>query len=164
MRRPVTAPVGDRGPRILEGSPVDPKRSALMARVRTQHSKPEIAVRRVVHALGYRFRLHRRNLPGTPDLVFPKAKKVVFVHGCFWHRHRGCSRTTTPKTRAAYWVAKFAANVRRDARTQRQLKSAGWRVLVVWECQTFDPSALAKRLARFLADATVEHSDRRMLL
>lgn len=152
MRKALTPAVPDRKPRILEGPPVDPKRSALMARVRTQHSEPEIVVRRVAHALGYRFRLHRRNLPGTPDLVFPGAKRAIFVHGCFWHRHKGCVRTTTPKTRAAFWAEKFAANVRRDARTLRQLKSAGWSVLVVWECQTFDSRTLAKRLARFLAD------------
>lgn len=155
MRKPLTPPVNDRKRQILEGPPVDPKRSALMARVRTQHSKPEIVVRRVAHALGYRFRLHPRNLPGTPDLVFPRLRKAIFVHGCFWHRHPRCVRTTTPKTRAAFWATKFADNVRRDLRTRRRLKAAGWDVLVVWECETFDPEVLSTRLTQFLSSRVV---------
>src|SRR5260370_41965465 len=89
--------------RLLAGEPIDPQRSALMARVRGKHSTPEMVVRSVAHRLGYRFRLHRRDLPGTPDLVFPGPRRAIFVHGCFWHRHPNCVRTTTPKTRAAYW-------------------------------------------------------------
>ena len=135
----------------LAGEAIDPERSALMARVRDKNSKPELIVRRATHALGYRFRLHRRNLPGTPDLVFPRLRKAIFVHGCFWHRHRGCSRTTTPKTRAEYWQRKFAANVERDARKKRQLRALGWSVLVVWECKTADPDTLKKRLSTFLS-------------
>jgi len=137
--------------RVLAGESVDPERSALMARVRDKNSKPETIVRRLVHALGYRFRLHRRNLPGTPDLVLSGLHSVIFVHGCFWHRHKGCSRTTTPKTRAAYWKDKFTANVERDALKERQLRALGWNVLIVWECETFDPNPLAARLAAFLS-------------
>lgn len=137
--------------RRLAGEAIDPERSALMARVRGKNSKPELIVRRLAHALGYRFRLHRRNLPGTPDLVFPRLRKVIFVHGCFWHRHQGCQRATTPKTRAAYWQSKFAANIKRDALKEHQLKELGWNVLVVWECETFDPETLTARLAKFMS-------------
>jgi DNA mismatch endonuclease (patch repair protein) len=150
MRDARNAPSRIPSGKLLAGATVDPQRSALMARVRGKDSKPEIVVRRSAHALGYRFRLHRRNLPGTPDLVFPRLRKAIFVHGCFWHRHRGCSRTTTPKTRAAFWAEKFADNIKRDARTRRQLRAAGWDVLVVWECETFDRRALTRRLAAFL--------------
>ena len=136
--------------RFLEGEPVDPQRSALMARVRDKNSKPELAVRRLAHRLGYRFRLHYRKLPGTPDLVFPRLQKVIFVHGCFWHRHYGCVRTTSPRTRAAYWAEKFERNVERDQAKEGELRALGWKVLVVWECETFDPGALSRRLRAFL--------------
>jgi DNA mismatch endonuclease, patch repair protein len=129
---------------------VAPERRRLMGRVRAKDSKPELAVRRSAHRLGFRFRLHRRDLPGTPDLVFPRLKKAVFVHGCFWHRHRHCSRTTTPKTRAEYWANKFAQNVARDAARLRELDELGWKTLVVWECETFDREALSHRLSAFL--------------
>ena len=125
-------------------------RRSLMARVKSKDSKPELAARRSAHALGHRFRLHRRDLPGTPDLVFPRLKKVIFVHGCFWHRHPGCSRTTSPKTRTDYWDDKFAENVARDAARLRELEALGWKTLVVWECETFDREALSKRLSAFL--------------
>ncbi len=131
---------------------VDPKRSALMARVRSKDSKPELVVRKLAHRLGYRFRLHRRDLPGTPDLVFPRFRKVVFVHGCFWHRHRGCARTTNPKTRTAFWSNKFKQNVRRDRIKERQLKALGWDVLVIWECETFDDRNVSTRLNAFFSD------------
>ncbi len=130
--------------------PVSVSRSALMRRVQGKNSKPEMAVRRLVHKLGFRFRLHRKDLPGTPDLVFPALAKVILVHGCFWHRHAGCPRTTTPKTRAALWADKFATNVKRDKRAERLLKEAGWDVLVIWECETFDLKSLALRLRTFL--------------
>jgi DNA mismatch endonuclease (patch repair protein) len=138
--------------KFLAGEPIDPNRSALMARVRDKNSKPEIVVRRLAHRLGYRFRLHCRNLPGTPDLVFPRLRKIIFVHGCFWHRHRGCYRTTTPKIRKAFWADKFKDNTKRDKLKQRRLESLGWDILVVWECETFDPHRLSKRLADFLCD------------
>ena len=137
--------------RELAGERVDRARSALMSRVRGKNTKPELVVRREVHALGYRFRLHRSDLPGTPDLVFPRLHKVVFVHGCFWHRHEGCSRTTTPTTRATYWQKKFEQNVQRDRRNVSMLEALGWKVLVIWECETFDRSRLAESLSSFLA-------------
>lgn len=130
--------------------PVEPSRSALMKRVRGSDTKPEMAVRKAAHAMGYRYRLHVRGLPGTPDLVFPRRKKVVFVHGCFWHRHQGCKRTTTPTLRREYWREKFEANVIRDNAQQIALKAAGWRTLVIWECETSDVRQIEARLREFL--------------
>ena len=123
-----------------------------MGRVRGKDSKPEMAVRRMVHALGYRFRLHARYLPGTPDLAFPGKRKVIFVHGCFWHRHPKCIRTTTPKTRAAFWADKFKQNIARDAARERELKTLGWKVLVIWECETFDDGTLKSLVKSFLSN------------
>ena len=134
----------------LFGESIDASRSALMRRIRGRDTTPERTVRRAAHALGYRFRLHRRDLPGTPDLIFPRLRKVLFVHGCFWHRHKGCSRTTWPKTRALYWRKKFEENVGRDRRNIAELKALGWDVLVVWECETFDWSKLLALLSEFL--------------
>ena len=139
---------------------VDPARSELMRRVRGKNTTPERAVRRVAHALGYRFRLHRRDLPGTPDLVFPRLRRAIFVHGCFWHRHEGCPRTTTPKTRAEYWREKFEQNMRRDRRNLAALRRLGWSVLVVWECQTFEQTELLARLSRFLDDGSGQFGGR----
>jgi DNA mismatch endonuclease (patch repair protein) len=132
------------------------ERRRLMGRVRATDSKPELHVRRTAHALGYRFRLHRRGLPGTPDLIFPRFRKAIFVHGCFWHRHPGCSRTTSPKTRADYWREKFAANVTRDAQRLLELQALGWDALVIWECETNNRSDLEKRLRDFLSDHSVD--------
>jgi DNA mismatch endonuclease (patch repair protein) len=129
---------------------IDPKRSALMSRVRDKNTKPEIRVRQTAHRLGYRFRLHRRDLPGSPDLVFPKGRKIIFVHGCFWHRHPGCKRTTSPNTRKDYWQAKFKDNLTRDRNVQAALRKLGWNVFVVWECETFDLDRLKQILSRFL--------------
>lgn len=137
--------------RGLKPSSVTPERSALMARVKGKDSRPERIVRSEVHSLGFRFRLHRRTLPGSPDLVFPRLKKVIFVHGCFWHRHVGCYRTTTPKTRVKYWKDKFTRNIHRDAAAVTALRSAGWDTLIVWECETFDRDRLSKKLVRYLA-------------
>lgn len=109
------------------------ERSALMARIRGKNTKPEVLVRSALHRAGFRFRLHNRELPGRPDIVLPKHKTVVFVHGCFWHRH-GCSLASDPATRKAFWREKFARNVARDKRTATALRRAGWRVLTVWEC------------------------------
>lgn len=105
-----------------------------------------MAVRRAAHALGLRFRLHRKNLPGRPDLVFPKHRLVLFVHGCFWHRHQGCKRATTPKTRADFWNSKFKENEARDKRVAAALREAGWRVAVIWECETTLKDALHLKL------------------
>jgi DNA mismatch endonuclease (patch repair protein) len=110
------------------------ERSALMAKIRSRDTGPERAARSLLRAAGVRFRMHRGSLPGTPDIVIPTRRIAVFVHGCFWHRHVGCSRATTPSTRAAFWRKKFAANIRRDRRVARQLRALGWRVFTVWEC------------------------------
>lgn len=122
------------------------RRSWLMSRVSGKNTKPEIAVRQVAHAMGLRFRLHRKDLPGRPDLVLPKHRLAVFVHGCFWHRHHGCSKASMPKTRAEFWSEKFDANVRRDHEAQRQLEEQGWRVGVIWECETRDRGSLRCKL------------------
>ena len=122
-----------------------------MARVGPKDTKPELVVRRLLHRLGYRFRLHRNDLPGTPDVCFPGRKKVIFVHGCFWHRHAGCRRATTPKTRTFFWKEKFVQNVARDHRKLTGLRRLGWHTLVVWECETENESELADRLVHFLS-------------
>jgi len=111
------------------------ERSRIMAAVRSKDTAPEMTVRRMVHALGFRYRLHVRALPGTPDMVFPRLRKIINVSGCFWHMH-GCGRCRIPKSRRRYWVAKLNRNAARDKTNQHLLRRAGWRVLVVWECQT----------------------------
>jgi DNA mismatch endonuclease (patch repair protein) len=126
------------------------ERSALMLRIRGKNTKPELVVRRILHALGYRFRLHRRDLPGTPDIVLPKYRKAIQVHGCFFHSHQGCQFAYKPKTRTAFWRAKFAENMERDQRTDRALRAAGWKPIIVWECETRRPAKLTKRLERLL--------------
>ena len=125
-------------------------RSRMMANIRGRDTKPELVVRRILHRLGYRFRLHVRELPGSPDVVLPRHRTVVFVHGCFWHMHDCPKGRVKPKTRAEYWENKRLGNVRRDRRNVRLLRRAGWRVLTVWECRTRDVDRLAARLAREL--------------
>lgn len=120
-----------------------------MSLIRGKNTKPELAVRRLVHSMGYRYRLHRADLPGRPDLVFPGRKKVIFVHGCFWHRHPGCSRCRLPKSRTDFWESKLAGNRLRDLQHQEGLRALGWGVLVVWECQVRKPG-LAERISTFL--------------
>lgn len=117
-----------------------------MRSVKRAHTGPEIRVRQALHALGLRFRLHRRDLPGSPDIVLPRFRTAVFVHGCFWHRHLNCRYATTPKSRQDYWLPKFEANVERDARKEAQLQNLGWRVLVIWECETKTREVLKARL------------------
>jgi DNA mismatch endonuclease, patch repair protein len=119
----------------FDGLRVGTTRSALMRRVKREHTLPEMIVRRELHSRGFRYRLHVSDLPGSPDLVFPGRRLVVFVHGCFWHRHQGCRRTTTPKTRAQFWEQKFRANLERDERKRKLLEQQGWAVHVVWECE-----------------------------
>ena len=128
----------------------DAARSANMARIGAADTGPELIVRRLLHRLGYRYRLHRRELPGTPDICFPGRRKAIFVHGCFWHRHEGCRRTTTPKTRTAFWKDKFDENVVRDRTNLRDLGALGWEAMVVWECKTTDIEALGPRLVEFI--------------
>src|SRR5690348_4800510 len=111
------------------------ERSALMSRVKGKNTFPELEVRRLLHRLGYRFRLHVRSLPGRPDVVLPRHHKIVQVHGCFWHRHPGCRMSSTPKSRVRFWTRKFSENVSRDQATMTALAAKGWKVLVVWECQ-----------------------------
>lgn len=125
------------------------ERSALMSRIRGVDTKPELFVRRTLHAMGYRFRTHVRELPGCPDLVFSKRRAVIFIHGCFWHRH-GCSKTYSPKTRKAFWREKFVGNVSRDKQNQRLLTEAGWQVLVVWECEVESDASILERVVAFL--------------
>ena len=132
-----------------------PERSALMARIRSVDTKPELFVRRALHAQGYRYRLHGRGLPGRPDLVFKKRRCAVFVHGCFWHRH-GCKRTTSPKSRQAYWQGKFTQNVERDRRNIRQLAEDGWQVFIAWECEIDTDETLLERLTAFLGPPRTE--------
>ncbi|HCH70992.1 MAG TPA: very short patch repair endonuclease [Ochrobactrum sp.] len=126
------------------------ERSALMAKVRSKDTKPELIVRKTAHRLGYRFRLHRPDLPGTPDLVFPRHRLAVFVHGCFWHRHPNCRRATTPTTNIVKWAEKFERLRLRDARAKAELEKLGWSVLVIWECETRSEKALAEQLAQWL--------------
>jgi len=126
------------------------KRSEIMSGIRGRDTRPEMIVRRVAHRLGFRFRLHRRDLPGTPDIVFPRHRAVIMVHGCFWHRHPGCKRASHPRARAQYWEEKFETNVVRDRRNETALHELGWRVLVIWECETTNPEAVAARIVSYL--------------
>lgn len=125
------------------------KRSLIMSRIRTKDTTPELAVRRLLHALGYRFRLHRRDLPGTPDIVFPSRRKVIFVHGCFWHAHLGCRKSKMPATNSEFWSEKISRNVERDLQAIERLKELGWQSLVVWGCET-KLESLRSRLVAFI--------------
>lgn len=126
-------------------------RSWLMSRMRGANTKPELAVRSLLHRMGYRFRLHRRDLPGTPDIVLPGRNTIVFMHGCFWHGHV-CKRTKMPKSRVGYWNEKIDANRLKDARNRRKLKALGWNVVVVWECELKRPNQLAEKLRQAIGD------------
>jgi DNA mismatch endonuclease (patch repair protein) len=121
-----------------------------MSAIRGAHTKPEMIVRSLAHRLGYRFRLHRRDLPGKPDLVFPAQRKVIFVHGCFWHMHDCRYGSVTPATNAEFWQNKRMSTVERDARHLKSLRQDGWRVLIVWECETREPEKLERKLDKFL--------------
>jgi DNA mismatch endonuclease (patch repair protein) len=125
-------------------------RSWLMSRVRSKNTKPERVVRKVAHRLGFRFRLHRSDLPGNPDMAFPGLRCAIFVHGCFWHRHQNCRRASMPVTRAEYWTKKFNATISRDRRAVESLTQAGWRTLIIWECEAIDGAALEQTLIGFL--------------
>lgn len=126
------------------------RRSWLMAQVRSANTKPEVAVRSLLHRLGYRFRLHRRDLPGTPDIVLPGRRTAIFVHGCFWHGH-SCKRAKMPKSRLEYWEPKIKANRQRDLRKRRALRALGWHVTEVWECELKYPARLAQKLVAALS-------------
>lgn len=123
-----------------------------MGRVKGRDTKPEILVRSFVHRMGYRFRIHRRDLPGNPDIVFPRHGKVIFVHGCFWHGHEGCPRSKRPTTNKSFWNAKLDGNIERDKRIRRALQRMGWKVFVVWQCEMQEPEKLLLKLERILHD------------
>lgn len=125
------------------------RRSALMANIKSKNTKPEMIVRSITHRLGYRYRLHKKDLPGKPDLTFTKQKKVIFVNGCFWHMHT-CSNGSIPKSNTAFWTAKLQSNADRDKVNLNNLKRLGWRVLTIWECQTKDAAKLSDRIDKFL--------------
>ena len=114
---------------------VSEQRSRNMSAIKSKNTKPEIKVRKVLHSMGYRFRLHRKDLPGSPDIVLPKYKTVIFVHGCFWHRHQNCKYASTPKTRQEFWNKKFNENINRDKINQENLSSKGWKIIIIWECE-----------------------------
>jgi len=126
------------------------RRSANMRAIGAKHTSPELAVRRLVHRLGFRYRLHVPTLPGKPDLVFTRLKKIIDVRGCFWHQHHGCIDSHVPKSRVEYWKPKLARNCERDAANARALRQEGWRVLIVWECQVKDVARVGARIKRFL--------------
>ena len=125
---------------------VSEQRSRNMSAIKSKNTKPEIKVRKVLHSMGYRFRLHSKDLPGSPDIVLPKYKTVIFVHGCFWHRHENCKYASTPKTRQEFWEAKFRENINRDKLNQENLSSKGWKIIVVWECEINDKDFDLSRL------------------
>jgi len=123
-----------------------------MSRIRSKDTEPELRVRRLVHSLGFRFRLHRRDLPGKPDLVFTGRRKVIFVHGCYWHRHEGCRFSYMPKSNISFWQSKFEENVARDRKVVEALAAMSWMAFVVWECETNDMLRLSTKLTSFLND------------
>lgn len=125
-------------------------RSRVMAAVRSKNTKPEMIVRRTVFGMGYRYRLHVKSIPGSPDLVFPGRRRVIFVHGCFWHRHSCGKGRAAPQTNVSFWSEKFRRNKERDRKIQQSLRTRGWRYLVIWECQTRDVNGLKRRIERFL--------------
>jgi len=129
------------------------QRSRIMRKVKSKDTSPERIIRSLLHKMGYRFRLHRKDLPGNPDIVLPKFQSVIFVHGCFWHRHRGCAKTRTPKSNVNFWRRKFAVNIKRDRRNYKLLKNKGWRVMIIWECEVDGHGAngLPEKLNMFLS-------------
>jgi len=131
------------------------RRSEIMGLVRNKDTRPELIVRRILHSLGLRFRLHRRDLPGQPDIVLPKYRCVVFVHGCFWHQHTACRKSKLPGTRARFWRTKLQGNTLRDSKNQQQLKLLGWDVLTVWECQTKREDELKEMLRSYFDDRKI---------
>jgi DNA mismatch endonuclease (patch repair protein) len=137
------------------------ERSIRMSRIRSKDTKPELRVRSLLHALGYRYRLHRRDLPGSPDIVFPARERVILVHGCFWHAHKDCKVANRPKSHPAFWNQKFARNAARDEDNQEHLRLAGWDVCVIWECETRDARLLKRRLARFLGGLGMQKAKRK---
>ena len=136
------------------------KRSIIMGRIHGKDTKPEITVRSLLHSMGYRFRLHKKDLPGKPDIVLPKYKTVVFVHGCFWHQHKDCRKATIPKTNTKFWKNKLEKNVMRDSQNIDKLKSKGWNVITVWECELKDIDLLKNKLINELTTLNVFGHDK----
>jgi len=143
-------------PSLISPSASSPAVAAVMRANKKRDTGPELAVRKLLHALGYRYRLHARDLPGNPDIVFRKDRKIIFVHGCFWHQHQDarCPLRTHPKTNAHYWQPKLVRNRERDKSNERAIADIGWRSLVVWECELRDPNSLEGRLMAFLSKRT----------
>lgn len=137
------------------------QRSANMAKVKGQNTKPEKVVRSLLHGMGYRFRLHRKDLPGKPDIVLPKHRKVVFVHGCFWHGHESCRRAARPSSNTEFWNIKINGNMERDQRAMLNLAALGWCALTIWECELRDKELLRKTLKNFLTDSDRSMNERR---
>lgn len=126
------------------------ERSEIMARVRSRDTRPEMLVRGLIFALGYRYRLHAKDLPGRPDIVFRRLRKVIFIHGCFWHRHPDCSLARLPKSKPDFWIPKLEGNRKRDEKNSRDLRRRGWAVMTIWECQLVNTERLSGRIRRFL--------------
>lgn len=126
------------------------RRSAIMSKIRAKNTQPELTVRQIAHKLGFRFRLHKTDLPGKPDITFPKLKKIILVHGCYWHRHSGCKKSYIPKSNIDFWQKKFFTNMVRDQETVKKLESAGWEVLIIWECETKNLENLSTTIKSFL--------------
>lgn len=150
------------GARSYHGGMVDKltqeQRSWNMSRIRCKDTKPELIVRSLLHRMGFRFRVNRKDLPGKPDLTLAKYRTVIFVHGCFWHRHKHCKGATTPSTRREFWEKKFNGNVARDRRNSRKLQKEGWKVLILWECEVVaDPIGIAMRTAKALGRKAIEY-------
>ncbi len=133
-----------------------------MRRIKSKDTSPELLVRKITHKLGYRFRLHRKDLPGKPDLTFPARKKIIFVHGCFWHQHKdpNCRITHVPRTNTGYWVTKLEKNIERDRKYQNQLREKGWLYLIIWECETKDLESLTAKIDQFLSGKGKRLGDR----
>src|SRR5262245_2134317 len=130
------------------------ERSRIMSRVKGANTQPEKLVRSLLHRLGFRFRLHRKDLPGKPDIVLPRHRKVIFVHGCFWHGHEGCSRSARPTSNQEFWDKKLAGNIERDRRNFEKLENEGWQYLVLWQCELKDKSTLTKKIRAFMKGRT----------
>jgi len=126
------------------------KRSQIMSRIRGYDTKPELTVRSIVHRMGFRFRLHGEDLPGNPDIILPKHKKLIFIHGCFWHGHKGCKRSKRPSSNVLFWQNKLDKNAERDKQKQKELTKLGWKYLVIWQCEITKPKLLRNKIKRFL--------------
>jgi DNA mismatch endonuclease, patch repair protein len=133
-------------------------RRELMSRIKVKNTKPEVTVRSAIHRLGYRFRLHKRNLPGKPDIVLSKHRKIIFVHGCFWHQHTNCSASKRPSTNVEFWNEKLNSNIARDKKNRANLIDLGWQVCIIWECETEKKEKLMKKLTEFLENKLLNNS------